>query len=201
MRASLATHTTCNSPYREDEEYFVVSFAGHVQTPMANAVMNDLKKAALKGHGVGLIRDVVSRFGRVQGPRGETMYSYDSARTDRFLWKLIRGLYFLHLECVLPEKAIGEIHLVGPKQPRDSIERLAWFPTVRDTEPLAVYGRVFDYKWIGWKDEGLRGHAVSILFWDGLIVASLFHDPTCSCGTCTAHSSLSVPRPASGSGR
>ena len=185
----LATHTSCNSSYREDEEYFVVSFAGHVQTPMANEVMNDLKNAALKGHGVGIIRDVVSRFERVQGPRGERTYSYDNGRTDRFLWKLIRGLYFLHLDCVLPENTIGEIHLVDPKQPPESIERLTWFPVVRDTEPLVVYGRVFDYKWIGWKDGSLRGHAVSMLFWDGLIAASLFHDPTCSCGTCAAHSS------------
>ena len=101
----LPTHSTCNSSYREDEEYFVVSFAGHVQTPIAREVMKDVTDAARKGHGVGLIREILGRFGKVQGPRGEMLYSFDGARTDRFFWKLIRGLYYLHLDIVLPAES------------------------------------------------------------------------------------------------
>jgi len=60
-----------------------------------------------------------------------------------------------------------------------------WFPAVRDTHSLARYGAVFDYKWIGWKtSENLRFNAMAMLFWDGLIVATIFHDPTCECGAC-----------------
>src|SRR5688500_10251791 len=44
--AWLPTHVECNSSYREDEEYFVASFAGHVSTPTARAVMQDLGEAA-----------------------------------------------------------------------------------------------------------------------------------------------------------
>ncbi|PYS21251.1 MAG: hypothetical protein DMG11_28240, partial [Acidobacteria bacterium] len=65
------------------------------------------------------------------------------------------------------------------------LEGLAWFPAVRDTQPLAKYGAVFDYKWIGWKTaENERFHVMAMLFWDGLIVATAFHDPTCDCGKC-----------------
>ena len=75
---------------------------------------------------------------------------------------------------------------MDPKEPKEALDLIGWFPTVRDTEPLATYGRVFDYKWIGWKDGELRSHAVSMLFWDGLIAASLFHDPRCRCATCAS---------------
>jgi len=148
--------------------------------------MKDLTDAALKGHGVGLIREILGRFGKVQGPRGEVIYSFDRARTDRFFWKLIRGLYYLHLDIVLPAETVREIVLVDPKEPKEDLDLIGWFPAVRDTESLAVYGRVFDYKWTGWKDGELRGHAVSMLFWDGLIVAALFHDPRCRCATCAS---------------
>ena len=62
--AWLRTHITCNSDYRADEEYFIASFVGHVGTDTANAVRKDLRDAAAKGHGVGLLRDVISRTGR-----------------------------------------------------------------------------------------------------------------------------------------
>jgi hypothetical protein len=62
---------------------------------------------------------------------------------------------------------------------------LDWFPAVLDTQPLAKYGAVFDYKWIGWSPpEGGRLNMMAMLFWDGLIVAAAFHDPTCPCGKC-----------------
>ena len=73
--------------------------------------------------------------------------------------------------------------LVPPGTSPTGLEGLDWFPAVRDTQPLAKYGAVFDYKWIGWKAlDGVRYNAIAMLFWDGLIVATFFHDPTCNCG-------------------
>jgi hypothetical protein len=184
--AWLYSHGRCNSAYRADEEYFVASFVGHVRTPTANAVFAELGEAARRGHGVGLLREVISRFGTIVGPRGEVLYSFDSARVNRFLWKLVRGLYHLELGAVLPENLQAPIHLISPATPVADLENLGWFPAVRDTEPLARYGGVFDYKWLGWKDDELRGHAFAMLFWDGLIAATLFHDPRCRCGSCPA---------------
>ena len=179
----LYTHRACNRSYREDEEYFVVSFAGHVKTATATAVMNDIHRGAAKGHLVGLIKDVLSRFGKIIGPTGERTSTWDSARVERALWKIFRGIYALESSTFLPEQWIHPMWLVPPHTDPSTLEGLAWFPAVRDTQPLAKYGAVFDYKWIGWKtSENVRFHAMAMLFWDGLIVATIFHDPTCPCG-------------------
>jgi hypothetical protein len=175
--AWLPTHVTCNSDYRADEEYFIASFVGHVGTNMAQAVRNDLRDAAARGHGVGLLREVIGRFGRIVGPHGEVLYHYDTARVRRFVWKVVRGLYYLDRDdTVLPEQMRGEIHIVNPANPPEDLARIGWFAAVRDTEPLGRYGAIFDYKWLGWKDGDLRGHAVTMLLWDGLIIATLFHN-------------------------
>ena len=99
----------------------------------------------------------------------------------------MRGLYYLHLDIVLPEEMVGETFVVDPKEPQEDLDRTGWFPVVRDRGRLPRYGRVFDYKWVGWKDGDLRRHVVSMLFWDGLIVATLFHHPRCRCATCGSH--------------
>jgi hypothetical protein len=49
----LPTHILCNRAYREDEEYFVVSFGGHAQTKTGDSVMRDLARAYAKGHSEG----------------------------------------------------------------------------------------------------------------------------------------------------
>jgi len=180
---TLPTHASCNRGAERNEAYFIVSFVGHLDSDVARAVMADIRTAAQKGEGVGLIRDVINRFGRVHGPNGEVLYSYDSKRTDPFLWKVVRGVFALEIGVLLPLAPPSGIHLINPKTPGD-LERVNWFPAVRDTQPLGRYGGVFDYKWLGWKDGNLRGHAFAMNFWDGLLAAMLFHDPRCECGQC-----------------
>jgi hypothetical protein len=85
---------------------------------------------------------------------------------NRFLWKVVRGLYALDVGGVLPQEPPAGIRLVNPRRVPDELEQIPWFPSVRDTGPLGRYGMVFDYKWLGWKDGSLRGHAVAMLFWD-----------------------------------
>ena len=186
----LHTHQACNGAYREDEEYFVVSFAGHVSTPTAAAVMEDIRRGAAKGHLVGLIKDVLRRFGKVLGPKGERVYTRDNPRVERALWKIFRGIYSLNSSTFLQEQHVRVIKLAPPHSDPSELEGLEWFSVVRDTDPLAKYGAVFDYKWIGWiASRGERFHVMAILFWGGLIVAAIFHDPTCQCGKCRSHGS------------
>jgi hypothetical protein len=184
--ASLPTHVECNRAYRDDEEYFVVCLAGHVQSAAATEVMNDLRSAADENHGRGTIKEVISQFSTVVGPRGERLYAVERARIERVVRKITRGLYTLDTGKTLPESFVAQIHLIDPKDPAAGLAKIGWFETVRDTEPLARYGNVFDYKWLGWKDNELRGHAMAMLFWDGVIVALIFHDPTCDCDGCRA---------------
>lgn len=146
--------------------------------------MRDIGAAAQRGQGVALIHDVINRFGKVTGPKGEVLFSYDANRVNRFIWKVVRGLYMLDVGGVLPQEPPAGIHLVNPRRTPEELEAIGWFPQVRNTEPLGRYGRVFDYKWIGWKDGEIRGHAIAMMFWDELIAALLFHDPRCRCGAC-----------------
>jgi len=159
----LPTHEACNTAAEKDEAYFVVSFAGHVDSDVAREVMKDIGASLRAGSGVGLFRDVINRFGKVVGPKGEVLFEYDPNRVNRFLWKIARGLYALELGRILPQEPPVGIELVLPKTAAEQLAEIQWFPTVRDTEPLAQYGRVFDYKWIGWKDGDLRGHALAML--------------------------------------
>lgn len=103
---------------------------------------------------------------------------------NRLIWKLVRGLFFIHLQRLLPQNPPPSIELInGPNE----VERLnthGWFQTVRDTEPLGRYGKVFDYKWLCVAADGLRGHAFALLIWDHIVVLSMFHDPSCPCGKC-----------------
>src|SRR5207247_8297935 len=82
------------------------------------------------------------------------------------------------------ENLLNDSQFIITSNAGNDLDRISWFPAVRDTGPLARHGAVFDYKWLGWKDEELRGHAVAMLFWDGLIAATLFHDPSCECHVC-----------------
>jgi hypothetical protein len=182
--AWLATHVTCNSAYRRDEEYFVLSLAGHIPTPTARAVFKDVQDAAGQGHDKGVLETVVNSFSQVVGAGGERLYSYDGSRVNRFAWKMMRGLYCLELEAVLPNETTGEILVVDPRSPADELATMGWFSAVRNTHSMATFPGVFDYKWLGWVDGAIRGHAVAMLFWNGLIIAMLFHDPTCACSIC-----------------
>ena len=181
----LYTHVGCNGDYQKDEDYFVVSFAGHVQTPTALAVFHDLGTAAEKGRSIGLIMDAIGRFGRVEDQTGELVSTWERGRVHRFLWKIVRGLYTLETDRLLPERPLGHIRILPPNQEPEPLAETAWFPAVRDTEPMGTSGKVFAYQWLGWKEGELRAHAFAMLFWDGLQVVLLFHDPLCRCGQCS----------------
>jgi hypothetical protein len=182
----LPTHKNCNTSYQQDEAYFVVSFVGHLSTQTARAVMGDIGRGVSQGHEVGLVKDVIGRFGRVEGPNGEVLYAYDANRARRVIWKIARGLYRQHLDRNLPEDRPLFVKLMDPARMEEAMRDLPWFHYVRDTAPLGRYGAVFDYKWICIvePDKGRRGHVMAMLFWDRLIVALLFHDPGCACEKC-----------------
>jgi hypothetical protein len=121
--------------------YFVVSFAGHVSTPTAAAVMEDIRRGVGRGHEVGLLKDVLRRFGKVQGSRGELVYEYDALRVRRFVWKVVRGIYYLHVGRVLPEDRPFSVDLLSPADMERAVRDFDWFHHVRDTEPMARYLR------------------------------------------------------------
>jgi hypothetical protein len=81
-------------------------------------------------------------------------------------WKIVRGLRFYHNNEVLPEiwKSVGVQIYAGETPPPDDVRCFAGIAPSRGTYP-----GVLDYKFD----------------WDRIIVRVAFHDPTCTCTTCT----------------
>jgi len=181
----LPTHTDCNSAHKSDEEYFVVALAGHHRnTPTGRAVWDDVARGAAAGHSQGLLKTIVSQFGKVALPDGSILFSLDTQRSHRVAWKIIRGLYTLVSAQFLPETQLRTIEIIPQSEAPKLLPNHAWFAAVRDTEPLARHQAVFDYKWICYTDGDSRGNLVALLLWDSLIVLGLFHDPACRCALC-----------------
>ena len=154
--------------------------------------MRDIAHGAARGSGLGLVTDVISRFGKVEGPNGERLYSFNGNRVQRFLRKIVRGIFTIETSRFLPEESLVEVYLASARDPGLVLGSIPWFEAIRDTHPIARYGAVFDYKWVSTFDGALRGHGVAMMFWDGLIAATLFHDPTCGCESCRRRASEGV---------
>jgi len=181
----LPTHEECNSSYRQDEEYFTVAFAGQLNSASARAVFDDIRRGVAQGHQRGLVEQIASQFGSVVLPNGGVAFQFEARRVRRVIWKIVRGLYFLELGRVLPEGQGHRIVIVGPHEVREAEEKYPWWALVRDTSALGEFGAVLDFKWTCWPlKNGIRAHAVAVLFWDGLLALVLFHDPSCPCSGC-----------------
>jgi hypothetical protein len=178
----LYTHRVCNQAYRHDEEYVLTVLAGFARSGVGNAVLDDVRRGLDKGHGVGLVRGIVGSFGEVVGPKGERLFRMDTVRLHRVVRKIVRGVFYLEAQRLLPEWFPADIRVVTPMHVATDLPN--FFPSIRDTPSLLRYGRVFDCKWIGWTNGTIRGHALAFLLWDGVIITVLLHDPTCLCSDC-----------------
>lgn len=182
--AWLPTHTKCNTGYKSDEEYYVASFAGHANSDAGRSVFNDFRRAVAKGHDTGLLKTVISQFGKVVLPDGSLVFTYDTDRAGRITWKLVRGIYHEETGGFLPENTPKRLFMLSPEKNKDAESDYPWWPLVRDTAAMGRHGAVFDYKWLGTIMDGTRAHALGMLLWDRLLILVLFHDPSCSCTNC-----------------
>ena len=80
---SLPTHTACNTAYASDEDYFVTALVGQHGTALAKAVFEDIKRGAAKGKGIGLIKTILSQFGKVRTVDGAMLFALDTNRANR----------------------------------------------------------------------------------------------------------------------
>lgn len=182
----LYTHQSCNSAYKDDEEYFVVSLVGHHHTPTAKAVWEDIKRGAANGHGRGLIKAIIGQFGKVTTADGSMVFQLDADRAHRAVWKIVRGLYTLETSRFLPDNTLRSNKFVPQSEAEKRLTEHPWFWNVRDTESIGKHPGVFDYKWLCWPDGEARINMLAMLLWDNLILLCLFHDPACRCEKCLA---------------
>jgi hypothetical protein len=163
----LPTHTTCNSAYRLDEEYFVACFATR-HTSSSTEVMRDIFRGALKGHGQGLAKTIFNQFGQVETTDGLRVFQYDSYRAHRAGWKIVRGVYTLETGRILREKTLRHLEIVPRLEAQRQLTKHPWFWSVRDTQSLGNYSGVFDYKWLCWPYDDWKANMMALLFWDDL---------------------------------
>jgi len=190
----LPTHVECNSAYRRDEELFAMNagfMAGGSNSESANAVLADIRRGLLKGQQHGLFLSIGPQFKPSGQPDGTVNFSYDGERTLRIVWKIVRGLYALHMNRPLDIDTPHHCYpLIGPFRSAEQIEQVEWLPDVLLLgQSFGEYKQVLDYRWLGLIEPGrpsLRAHGFALLFWERVIAPVLIHDPTCSCPQCAA---------------
>jgi hypothetical protein len=180
---TIPTHTSCNSSYQKDEEYFV-----HTMIPLARdsysgqAIFRNVLAAYTKGEKRGLGARVLGEFDpRPSGlylPDGRVVKRYDAVRVNRVVWKVVRGLFFHREGKVIPEDTPRNIKVVDPKVPPP-----ATFRALADRPTLGDYPGVLDYKYAQ-IHEANNLHYWALLLWDRIILLVALHDPECECEKC-----------------
>jgi hypothetical protein len=98
----LPTHRDCNKSYQRDEDYFVTTFGlpAAAHTPTGHALGHDIRDRYRGGAQQGLVTKVLHEF-----VPDSNQKEFDSGRTNRVAWKIVRGLHCLRTGELLPERA------------------------------------------------------------------------------------------------
>lgn len=188
-------HVACNTAYKSDEDYFVQTLMPFVRgTYAGNALYDQALDTYRAGHNVGLVRRVLGQFERRPSglilPDGKSAMRFDRARTDRVLWKIVRGLYFEHFGVALPEAhPVYMEYVVGDnvKPP----EHFFMFMAEPDNPSRGLYPGVFAYRYKEFKstdDNNEHTYYFALLCWDKFLFTIYFHDMTCPCAQCVGQS-------------
>jgi hypothetical protein len=190
---TLDVHKACNTAYKEDEDYFVRTLMPFARgSESGNAIYAKVLGDFRTGKQVPLTKMVLREFKRNPSglflPGGKVVKRFQGERLRRVAWKIVRGLHFYHNNEVLPEiwKSVGVQIYAGETPPPDDVRGFAGIAPSRGTYP-----GVFDYKFDTFP-EAKNLHYWLLLLWDRIIVRVAFHDPTCTCTTCTPGRSAEV---------
>ena len=179
---TLPTHSDCNQSFKLDEEYTFRALAttAYDQSATARSFMEHNFAKVARGTGVGLHRKLLSAMdSRPSGlylPGDKGVMRIEGARIKRVLWKIIRGLWFLEYDRVLPEdtRFMCEIH--EPHNKRKS-ELGEYWNIVRSQTSRGKYQAVFAHKYFRFEENGEALHGWAMLLWNGLIVYCMHFDP------------------------
>lgn len=163
---TLPTHKSCNISYGKDEEYFLHSLAPVAKHTKTGAeIWKDIKKVAQKKESCKLIRKVYHEFTNMPNhiylPPGIVAKKFEFDRIERVIWKIIRGLYYVEFNEILPQHFDHGIEIYDQyNRPREE------FHFVRDKKSLGLYPGVFDYKKVNTDEYVMWG----LLFWNFIMV-------------------------------
>lgn len=190
-------HSACNFAYKADEDYFVQTFMPFVRgTDAGNALYDQALATYRSGHNTGLVRRVLGQIERNPSglvlPAGKSVMRFDRPRTDRVLWKVVRGLFFEHYETALPEAyAVYIENVVGDgAQPPKHFHMFMLQP---DNAPHGRYPDVFSYRFKEFKstdEQNEHTHYFALRCWDKFLFTVYFHDLQCPCVQCAPPDAL-----------
>ena len=105
---TLPTHKTCNSSFQHDEDYFVTSLLPLYQDSYSgSSVYDDVKKRFDEGKKVPLVYKMFNEFDESPSglilPGGKALKRFDGKRISRVVWKIVRGLYYIEKNLILPD--------------------------------------------------------------------------------------------------
>lgn len=186
---TIKVHKSCNQLYQLDEEYFVASimpfskgtYAGESHYRKLAVEVASKLKAPLK---IRILREFDFRPSELHLPKGKVAKRFDSIRFNRVLWKIVRGLHFLHFHEVLPHD-LTIYHDISIDEPPEHFKIAMSQP---DFVEHGSYPGVFAYRFAEFGRPN-RVHYWAMLFLDRVIAMVWFHHPNCECGICIASKS------------
>lgn len=169
----LRTHTSCNSSYSLDEEYFkhcLVPFAKG--TVAGNAIYEKTVDEYNGGRNVPLVNQILhsakKNINGVKLPDNIIALDYNKTRINRVIKKIIKGLYFYEMRNYLdfPDEINFEITLPNRLIPED----FHYLMTNLPIESKGEHEGVFSYRnWI--VDDN---HFWALLIWDRILITGAF---------------------------
>jgi hypothetical protein len=180
--ATLPAHGRCNQSYSRDEEYFVATLAPiALGSPSANAVVAHHAEKVRAGRSVPLSMRVLQQFtdrpGGLYLPRGLVAMRAQGSRITRVVWKIVRGLYTLEKQQLLPEPTPFTLELMEPENPDPPRHPEMW-EAVKAQPGKGPYAAVFDYKYLHAVKGEMQVHAWGMLFWDRIMIFAGHLHPT-----------------------
>lgn len=191
---SLPACKDCNEKYQQDEDYFFQTI-GAVDdgNDILKEVWYDISERLKKPECLKLNLQVLNQFtddvrtpGGINIPNAVAM-QYKTARIDRVIWKITRGLYFIKFGKVLrADKQYTVNYIHGEKTGLDEKPVTQLWSVVRTQEEHGAYGRVFSFKCLVIPGKKMIT-AWGLLFWDRHLFMIIHHNPDCNCDKCKKH--------------
>jgi hypothetical protein len=177
---TIPVHEACNALYKLDEEYFFCSlYPFALGTEGGDARRQRVREKFHAGENRNLVAMVMSEFEhRPSGlvlPFGQVIKRFDSQRTQRVLWKIVRGLNFHHHSQVWPE-ICAIWWTLSTRADSEPPEHFKLFMQLSDNEPYGEYQAVFSYRFKHIVEMGVSLHYWALLIWDSILVTMQFHE-------------------------
>lgn len=188
---TIPVHGSCNQHYQSDEEYFVSSIVPFVRGSEAGDAVFDKAIADIDSHlpnkkrVFSVLDEFESRPSGLFLPQGKIIKRQDGAKITRVVWKIVRGLYYLHTEQILPHSLPINCNQYLADESRHPPEYIECMPALSDDEKKIPYGAVLDYRFFVAKVERGKLNVWALQILSRLLFTLEFHDPwSCQCEDC-----------------